>query len=172
MGNCKEKLKNLVSGLLSKTGSLPQVKLSKFVFFTEIEHFLSTGYPLSGCVITKGGDNPLIVDLQEVLDEGSGILWFREVMFMPVKYLAKGKKQYLYESIVSIELPERVERAIDTVLSRFGSKHCSELTDLIYSMPAWKRYSVNDELNIRELAESFEYVYFNSEVQEEVVKVG
>ena len=90
---------------------------------------------------------------------------------MPVKYLVKRKKQYLYESMVSIELPDSVERSVDTVLGRFGSKHCSELTDLIYSMSAWKHCSVNDELNISELAKSFEYVYLSSEVSKESFKV-
>lgn len=157
-----DKLKSLVSGILTRSGILTEARLTIFLFFIEIQHYNEFGSSITGCTILKDDGRPYIVGLKESLDEGSGILWFREVMTMPVKYLdGAGKKQFLYEPLVDVELVGNVQKVVCTILEYLSGKSCMELTELVSSLSAWERYDVNMQIELSELAESFDDICFS-----------
>lgn len=128
----KERLKELLWAILSKTGTISAEKLAHLVLFSEIEHFKKHGKSYTGLYFVKLESGPLIAFFEEALEEA--------------------KKE-------DFSLPPELNCVVEEVLSKYGNKDLSCLSELSRSLPAWKHAELYEPLYVAELAIKDEKAY-------------
>lgn len=157
----KEKLKDLISYIISKAGKIPKVKLAKLVLFSEIEYFNKTGKSITDLYFVRLKKGPVIAFFDEVLDAYTNKIWNKDVEDIPIHEEGRVKKQYLYSAISKKDMPEELKPTIDKVVKVYGRKTGTELSNLAHSLPAWKYSEPNEPIYLAELATKDEEEYFS-----------
>lgn len=158
----KDKLKALIAAILSKAGKIPKVKLAKLILFSEIEHFKKTGTSITEMYFIRLPYGPVIAFFDEVLEEGLNTFWNKETSFVPIYESGRQRKQYSYFSTekLPVYLDDNMQETVNCVISNYGKKTGTELSNLSHRLPAWKYSEPNEPIYISELAVDDEEKYF------------
>lgn len=156
----KEKLRNIILGLLNKAGEIPKVKLAKLILFAEIEHFQRTGDSMTGLYFVRLRKGPTIAFFDEVLEDGIGTYWDKKTTLIPIFEEGRQKAQYSFIPKTTITLPKEMQESIDKVFRKYGKKSGTELSALSHNLPAWKYSEPDEPIFIAELAAKDENEYF------------
>jgi len=156
----KDKLKNLILGILHECGQIPKVKLAKLILFSESEHFKKTGQSFTGLYFVRLKRGPVIAFFDEVLEEHTGTNWNKKIVEIPISEEGRNKKQFLYSAAEKAVLPVEVQETIKEVCEKFGQKTGTELSRLCHELPAWKYSESNEPIFVSELTVETDKDYF------------
>lgn len=154
----KEKLKDLILGILAKAGETPKVKLAKLILFSEIEYFKAHGRSITGLYFVRLKMGPVIAFFDETLIEGEGRYWQKRIQTITIQN--EEKVQYLYNTKEKPSLPKDVEETIIKIVNKYGKKSGTELSGLSHALPAWKYSESNEPILTPELTVDKENEYF------------
>ncbi|KWT84131.1 hypothetical protein ASN18_2059 [Candidatus Magnetominusculus xianensis] len=161
----RERLKGLISGVLSQAGQVPKVKLAKLILLAEIEYYKKAGKSITGLYFLRLTYGPVIAFFDEVLNEGIDILWTKEMS--DVHESARQGKQYSYRCINKYTVPAphaelwaETQETITSVVNKYGGMTGMELSNISHKLPAWRYSEPNEPIYVSELAIDTEEKYF------------
>ena len=154
----KEKLKDLILGILAKAGETPKVKLAKLILFSEIEHFKAHGTSITGLYFVRLKMGPVIAFFDETLDGGENLYWQKRTQTITIQN--EEKVQYLYNTKEKPSLPKDMEETVINTVKKYGRKSGTELSGLSHALPAWKYSESNEPIFVPELTVDGEKEYF------------
>ncbi|MES0335022.1 MAG: Panacea domain-containing protein [Candidatus Magnetobacterium sp. LHC-1] len=152
----KDRLRDLISAILSKIGQTGKAKLARLVLFAEFEHFKMTGESITGLHFFRLQIGPVIAFFDEVLEEGMSYLWDKKVTPIPMR---KHKRQE-YIPLMTFSLSGDMQRTVDNIVNSYGNKTATELSILSHRLPAWLYSDPDDIIYTAQLAIDTEEKYF------------
>ncbi|MEO5360825.1 MAG: Panacea domain-containing protein [Nitrospirota bacterium] len=164
----RERLKGLISAVLSQAGQVPKMKLAKLILLAEIEYYKKAGKSITGLYFLRLTYGPVIAFFDEALNEGIDILWTKETS--DVHESGRQGKQYSYRCINKDTVPpvstphaelwSEVQETITSVVYKYGGMTGMELSNISHKLPAWRYSEPNEPIYVSELAIDTEEKYF------------
>lgn len=156
----KERLKGLISAILSQAGQVPKVKLAKLILLAEIENYKKTGKSITGLYFLRLPYGPVIAFFDEVLNESIDILWTKKTSDVHIYENGRTRKQYLYSCLNNYIISPDVQEAVTSVVNKYGGLTGTELSNKSHELPAWRYSEPNEPIYVSELAIDTEENYF------------